>query len=442
MADIILKDVNGNKQIYSGVNKILVKDTDGNYLKFSYGEEVKIDLPEAFKGIGILYYVETKHGFLLSANSTNIGVWEYLKADNSFNQLISDGQWTAYQQLSNGDYLIGGEAFSYGVLLYDSTQHTITQISTEGGYLKNFIVLPNDDCLICSSSQSSSNLGIWLFNSKTKTISKVYASGYNWNYYCELQNGDFLITSTASQSVGVLLYNNEEKTITQIYASGYYWIYFMPLSTGGALITGNSSSVSSGVLFYSASTSSISKIYNSGYGWKDYIELDNGNCLVGGTSYSGNQGLWLFSELDTTFTHIYTSSYPYQYLHKLSNGSILASSSNTNTILKYNPDDSSVTTLSGTGSYPYKFFFNLSTGDCLFGGTGTVSGGGGSGIYLYSVDTNTAKNVKYGGYYWDTFSEKDNVCTVTSSNLSNPLIVEYDIDSQTSKVVGFKYLEE
>lgn len=441
MANIVLKDANGDRQIYNSVNKILVKDTNGEYLKFSYNEEVEIDLPDAFKNIGILYYVETKDGLLLSGNTTTIGVWEYLKADNSFNQLVPDGQWGAYQQLGNGDYLIGGEAFSYGILLYESSQHKITQISTEGGYLRNFIVLPNDDCLICSSNSSSANLGIWLFNSINKTISKVYNSGYNWNYYCELQNGDYLISSTA-QNTGVILYNNGEKTITQIYASGSYWYYFMPLSTGNALITGNSSSSSVGVLFYSASTSSISKIYNSGYGWQDYIELDNGNCLVGGTSYSGNQGLWLFSESDTTFTHIYTSSFPYHYFHKLSNSSILASSSNTNTILKYNPNDNSVTTVSHSGSYPYKFFFNLSTGDCLFGGTGTVNSGGGSGIYLYSIDTNTAKNVKFGGYYWDTFNEKDNICIVTSSNSSNPLIVEYDIALQTAKVVGFKYLEE
>lgn len=148
-----------------------------------------------------------------------------------------------FHELSNGDYLISGQAHynndtECGIYLCQSPFSGVIKKYSNHDLWMYFIELPNGDCLLGSNHSDS---GIVIYQQSTKTITQLHDEGMGWcAYHQVLPNGDCLIASgdsLMSDSAGIMLYDSSNNTITRIFDRGLKWKNFKELPNGKWLIT-------------------------------------------------------------------------------------------------------------------------------------------------------------------------------------------------------------
>ena len=293
--------------------------------------------------------------------------------------------------------------------------------------------IDNENILISGRT----NAGVWLYNINTNVYNQLYTSSY-FTIFQKLGNGDVLISGPISGS-GILLYSALDQTITKIYNSGYSWDKFGILSNGNAVIA---SSVSgTGLVLYDKNTKTASQIYNTGYNYSIFKELPNGNVLFWATYYTS--GICLYNVANNTVSKI-TGGY-YALYFELENGDYIFGCSNSSTpsagVVYFNYLEETFTKIISSG-YNFRAICELSNNKVLIANPSTS---GGSGIYLFDIESKTATLLyeNYSGWKHYELSSEDVVLicgSVSCLYKLNENTIEQITSTGVSSVLSFQEL--
>lgn len=493
MVNIILKDINGDDVLYSGIEKISVRNDVGESFIINIPknneEAVELVLPQQFANSSQIYTFITDDYVFVSSNAINVGLWKYDIKSETLEQVFNTGDsWLfAQQQTIDGDWLVTGsntlnhggsglllirgndfsvtnllegvidpyfitrnwEIFhplasgdilvasrlngGYGLLLYKHTTKNVVALSTAGTGRLTFHDLDDNHVLV-------SGYGIELFDNTTDTLSTAYpaTSGDSSPTSNFVDAGDgYVLIGRDNNSYGILLYDPNSKTCTKIWTSGQYWLNwssYIKLDNGDILIGSTSTaSSSSGFLIYYSSSKTIQKIYANSNNWRKFYKLSNGNCLC--SSETANSGLVLFDSSTNSATQIYSSDYGFYKFTEVRGGDVIISRTMYNSgLYLYENDTNSVRKIySDNSTWANRIL--LESGNCLISGTSSTTTTAGYGLILYNVDTKTAsKIVNNGDGPWSVAKIADSTYLLSSGK--NMGLYIYDDSTLTATEIS------
>ncbi len=289
------------------------------------------------------------------------------------------------------------------------------------GYNVNIVKI---DDQIFLSSDSSDLLGLYKLNSDG-SVTQIYNSGYDWEYFYKVKNGNIIISGQSSEC-GVLIYDVNLGNVYLSYESGRGWGNFFETIDGNVLIT-NAKNLptnrsAEGLLLYDIQTNSISQVIDTGCAWKNFFGLSNGNVLVGNGSSAEKSGLVLYDINTRTATQIYFSGYYWEYFFEFSNGNVLIVSSNSSDskLLLFNTFTNEISSIDSESSY--SIAYQIKNDNVILSGRRSSH----VGLYIYDYNSNIVDVLYNDGYYWDTFVPDENGVTISSSVNADQGKVYYD----------------
>ena len=339
----------------------------------------------------------------------------YRDPEKTYLEDIINGVQLNVYKMDSGLTLLSGASSSFQGIYKLNADGSVEQILDSGYGWDIFNELSNGNVLISSSNSTST--GMYLYNFQTHEIISIemqYSSTYSWKNYKELKNGNVLLCSNITP--GIYLLDTISNKTTQLYNSGYGWNSFYELSNGNVFISGTSSS-NACLLLYNISTNEISIISETGYGWVNFFELSNGDVLCSADSRAN--GLYLFNTTSNELSQISETGASWKYFYKLSDDNLLITSSTSVGIYLYNVTTKEFTQLISSSSN-FRYFYQITNGDILICG-------GDSRIYLYDSSTNEIiKLSEYRGSNWDTFTPDKNGVIISYSKKPEQVKLYYD----------------
>lgn len=175
--------------------------------------------------------------------------------------------YTYFAQM--GDYwFIATNTGSDGILKFNSVTEEITMVHGNGRWA--FLNVVDDKCYF--SSDTSSQLGLYVYDNTTNTVTTITENGYYWSYVFKI--GDKIYASNM-QSSTTGLYEITNNTLNKIYDDGGYGYRFAPVINDRAIITGSQRYA----LIYNLTDGSMTKIAHSNL------------CMLGNSIVLGNKML-------------------------------------------------------------------------------------------------------------------------------------------------------
>ena len=235
-------------------NKILISSGYSNSGLLSYDiitkETNKIyDLGSAWS-----YTQVINNKCLLSATSSNSGILLYNSDDNTLSLIYDTGSYWQYANVINNKCLISSSVSAgTGLLVYNYEDDTIITLLNKGynwkyfqnikdkcliggaNYSELYLYNPVDNnltllyglnsaqyfkqveenkCLIASSNKSTSNEGLYLYNSDTELVSKLgNVKGWGYDTFKQEEDNWYVSASDKTYSAFTLLYNSTDDSI-------------------------------------------------------------------------------------------------------------------------------------------------------------------------------------------------------------------------------------
>lgn len=360
---------------------------------------------------GTICSVTLSNGNLLCSNynaSNLTGIYLIKATDFSVTKVYDSGaSWTYFLELSNGNVLLGN--MNQGLVFYDAETCSVESIVSNDSAWRYFHELPNGKVLVSRDANYGTYLGLWLFDTDTKSLSQVSSLAGKWSKFLSVNNDYVLISGTVS-SMGNLLYNVQSNVVDELtFTNGYYWTSVITqFSDGSSLICGDGSA-GKGILYFDSSISEFKEIYSIGYNWNISSTLPNNNVLI--VSSSSN-GVLLF-DFETKSISCLNSSIKARYISSLSNGDALISGYQLG-VYYYNSSDNTLSQLY-TISSDWSYCYELKNGNALISNQNVSSSPYYIGILLYDSENTTITKIYDSGNSWDTYVEDDNGVTISSS---------------------------
>ena len=387
-------------------------------------EGVELILPEAFATATTFYYVKVDNNtLLLSADNTNIGVWEYNLTDNSCVQLYNQGiKWQYFQEVKNGWFITSyaSDTSSSGLLFYNKITKTITKEITVGNGEVRMSTSLNGVILF---SLYYGRAGICFYNETTNEFSTMPDTNTRgWTDFTVVGD-DCVISGADTGSLGIHIYKSLDGTLTQVYATGSSWAVRIVASDNCFISSGSSSN--KGLFKYNSTTKTFETLREDGYSWKYYYEIEDG-CFIS-CAVSATPGLFLYSYSENALVTIHTTGYGWQYFYKLGNDLLISCSSSQYGLYRYNPTDRKLFQLTSSS---YGWYVVITLGDISL-----LTGGSGGGLFAYNSADSTYKSLttSYGGWK-NVFVVRDRC--LMSSNVSYSGLICYDIPTNTAKTLA------
>ena len=232
---------------------------------------------------------------LIGAGGNGSGILCYDKTTKTISstKLWEDGNgWSKFVEIDGG-CLIAGSYSATGILLYDLASNTISSIYDKGVYWNIWNETPSG-YLIASNAGRTDTYDILFYNKSSRTIQSLYydeTKKYYWNVF--LKVGDnYLISSSNSSNVGILRYKESTKTIDKIYETGYNWAMY-GTTAKGCLFNNNNTSFA-GLYYYNLEEDNITKVQETGCRYTNFHTI--GNFCLFTSEY--NNGLYCFNEIE------------------------------------------------------------------------------------------------------------------------------------------------
>lgn len=273
---------------------------------------------------------------LVSSSSSAKGIVLYNSLTKTCTKIYEDGyNWLYSYVFGNKCFLSANRSATdnLGLLLYNYDDDTVIIAYEEGTYGWQHFKTVGDNCLI--SSGHSNNSGILLYKSSDNSVSKIYDVYQNYKYFHLLGN-KCLISSSVIGS-GLLVYDINDCTLKQIYNKHHFSIFQTADDNNNCFV---SSTYTSGsyLLFYNYADDTVIEAYNASY-CDNYYKIGN-KWLI--SSSNVHFGILSF-DIDTkTYTIPYTKGGYYDTFVPDNKGGVYISSkknSSINYTLYYNSDD-------------------------------------------------------------------------------------------------------
>lgn len=396
------------------------------------GEDLRVLVPENWQS-GTSSFIEVDSQTLLFGNSKVSGLYSYNVKTKEFTQIYSGfGYFTYFKRMGNKIIVSDG---SDDVLLYNIEDGTVKAQSSISRAYDTFLEIGN----ICILSYSSQANQLVMYNQETETFSKLPINVKMATYGARIGN-KFLFSSNGTNStydVGIWLYDMDSNTGSRIYTAGLKWKYFY--------LVGNRCFISSaktglGVLMFNAEDDSITQVStednvvsfqaignkvlfgkNVDYRYVGVYNVDDGtyaNVAVG----LSTGGIWKDFQLVGNKVLV-SDSGPYRY-----QGS---------TIYSYNPETNTFKSLTSDGRQWVNF--QVVGNKCLIGSSVEEFSSGYYGVKLYDSETDSLTsyfNNSASYKLYDTFELDGDNCYIWSSHLSinNRLLYYKASDSSVTEV--------
>lgn len=260
---------------------------------------------------------------------------------------------------------------------------------------------------------SGDNGGIYVHDINTKTSTKIFDISLNDKFELSqpFSDGNILIASETAKTTGIYLYNAKDNSIEQIYQSGSFW-YFVPLGDDSTIIY----STNYGLLIYNNNEKSLNVL-------DDHSALHK---KVQDDDVFFSNGYSIYKIKDDTLIQVYNSDtdlLSMSNMFKFSNGDYMFTFGN-NGILLYQADLEKCIKLTEDS---YSFFYQLKNGDILMSSKSLP------GVYLYTHDDNTIKQIYTENYKYNYFVELSNGnVLISSSYVEGLLLYQYGAKSIVS----------
>ena len=412
--------------------------------------------------------------YLLASRINAGGIFAYDVATKTITSVYDAADYYYTLMLSNGDVILSKSNYTSGIWLYDHLTGEITLIYEDGYYWSKFIELPDGTVLLSpnqtsstwNTSGSSTTYGVLKYDKTTKTMTQIYSSYVNWlDKVVMLDNGGCLMmggsTSSLNMPNGVLYYNPTTQKISRI-VSGCTAYLTKVLSSGQVVINALKSSGPCLAVFdpATASTKQITT-YSSSYGWCDISEFSDGTVLI---SMDYWQQAYIWSQSSKTYTSVY---YDTNTNLKLEIGDGTAIIGTNDVYMLYDIAEKKATRILQDCTMKYITFNYIGNGKLLLSSTSSYSGliiydinektfeyitevGRGyeyckvinnnkvliasshnstQGLFCYDMETGEFTQLLNRGYGWDTFEETDNGIVLSSSKPcpAPRLLYSYDL---------------
>lgn len=323
------------------------------------------------------------------------------------------------------------------------------------------------------SSNDYNASGLWEYNVKTETSTKVYDGGYSYKYFKEVPNG--VLISAWNSAYGLYFYDKVARTVTKIGGTGFGYDVFIMATDNEMLIK---SSNASDILIYNIIDNSI--ISASGVGgmnsakYYNLVKYDNG-AIMAESNANSKQGIMRYNASEHSFTSVYDSGYSFQ-VYAYENEILYYNKTSPYQFLFYNVNTEEIAVLSENVDLALDWASNITkigqnflipprrpnqpvrllNGETLtlsdiynaFDATSTTviasyvlkvnentillsSGFSGSGVLCYDNTTKTVTQIYDVGQGWNFSHIVGNKAFGYSNSSSFTDILSYDIDSNT-----------
>lgn len=233
--------------------------------------------------------------------------------------------YTYFAQM--GDYwFIASNSGADGLLKFNALTEEITMVHSNGRWV--YLNVVDDKCYF--SSNTSSQLGLYVYDNSTDTVATLDETGYYWAYVFKV--GDKVFASNL-QSSKTGLYEIVNNTLNNIYDDGGYGYRYAPVINDRAIITGSQRYA----LIYNLTDGSISKTANSNF------------CMLGNAIVLGNK--MLLTPVGTTV------SSPVVYNYETNEMKVLSRTGMSDYDI-FNPDGDNCYVLSKTSNRPIMYYTN------------------------------------------------------------------------------------
>ena len=330
------------------------------------------------------------------------------------------------------------------------------ELPTGFGYGYHY-VLSNGDALC--SSESSSVIGIYLYNSATEQLTNIWNEGYNYQAFQETTNGVLI----SGSSVGLLFYDKTTKTISKIWNEGTYWTRVQSVSDGW-LIAGNNTPIlhftdatdtltnvyqgysnwrfhsignnvliytenlgASPIILYNSLTGTASQVGTAG--WTNTLFNTEYGCLICSTSWSSP--LYYYDSTNDSVTQVYATSGYYSTFAKIGTYTLIGRNSSNSNILMFNETTKTVTELSLSSTYNRPYMQVVGT-KCLMSFESS-----GAGVWIFDSSTQTLTQI-YSSYFYRYFHIVGNDCLI-AGNQGNSKLLLFDNSTNTISVIYSEY---
>lgn len=352
------------------------------------GEEsktIEISLPEVFANCVEIFHFTIRDKILISgrqSSSPRTALLLYNISDNTQQILYNGGSFQYFQMIDlYRCFVVDNNFTNKGVFVYNSLDDSFVNVFGGSRYreFKKFFKITDNEWLLGGDAWAD---GVLLYNSNTNECTKIYDTGTYWNVFIQINNR---VLITSGNGEGILIYNILSKSIEQLSdtVTNYQQLYIF--KNNDVLLRPRTSNVT-GFLLYKYSTNTIEFFESEAYYLEFVLEVADNKFIISGRSTTEI----ILLNLNDYTTKILSSTQGYWDIsHKLQDGMVVINSkSQSYGVWLYNPDNDEISTPVGT-SNNYDVFIDLPNGDCLIGSSTTTS----NGIILYKSST---KNIEMG----------------------------------------------
>ena len=216
--------------------------------------------------INIDQSIELENGCELLINNSSSScscLYLYNSQESSVQDFGYNTYYTSFYKLLNGNIIISSNTTA-AALMFNVQTNTIDELEIKGSFV--CFNLDEERCLLSGYSQ---NAGIYLL--ENQTVTKLYNTTIQYTTFTKLSDGNIIINSSDPNS-GILLFN--EGTIKSI-GTGRDFNNIFELDNGDYLVSSTyESSTSAGVYLYDCNDLTFSKIITNGNNYK-FFKKDN-----------------------------------------------------------------------------------------------------------------------------------------------------------------------
>ncbi len=348
-----------------------------------------------------------------STSASNQGIWFFDYSDKTLEKVYDYGyQWSFTPATENGFAYVLSKRQAYdltdyekGIFKFDPTTGEMSQIVTTGCNWTHTI-LPDGNILFYSISTNYSSGGMYL--QTASELKQIFESG-DWDKYQVTEDKIYFYSKTTATCTGLYRYDSETETMIQVYDQGYSFNYWYELSDGNYIV---STYYVDSVLYFDVNNETLTQISTDLDRNLELFELSSGDCLISCYQSSSVKGLYLFSKANKTLTQVFDEGYRFDSFAQLKNGDVLINSNYLAGVLLFDHTTNTVTRIHST-DYDWSNCVEMENGDLVIISASSRSSGS-YGILFYDYSEKSA-NIYSSGKF-TLHNNQDGTCDWVGDN--------------------------
>ena len=385
---------------------------------------IDIELPEKFAKANTIYmYKVNKDIILFSSGASQTGLWRYSVKDDELKQLVTWGySLQNYYSITDNLVMITSNSSSNPFLVYDIKEDSVTELAV--GFMGTINAKKIDGNRFLISSGGSSSRGLYVFDVRTKQLTKVHSAGYDYESFAQM--GDYWFVGSGGNG-GLLKFNSLTNEVTVLRAENP-WLYLNVIDDKLYFSSSGSTAIA-GLYVYDNSTGVETTIDDANKSWQSVFKIGNKTYTSNYANTATVQGLYEIE--NNQLKQVYPDGNDYRYAPMINDRAIITGSASF--VLVFDTSNGSFTKINESNAKMLGNFIVLGN-KMILTPTSSMS----SRLYVYNYDANTLTPYSNFSFYnYDEFKQDGDNCYISSKTPNRP-IVYYTNADDSLKVVGYR----